>query len=72
MVMPSDNTVSTPKLLWTHSAHVTAGQSTSTSTSSYDNCMSLGGDRLQVAWTVNRQEEMVDFLLCGCAQDESV
>ncbi len=41
------------------------------STSDYDNCKTLGESRMQVAWTVNRSARIIEFLLCGCAQDET-
>ena len=37
----------------------------------YENCKTLGDSRLQVAWTVHREAQIIDFLLCGCAQDET-
>ena len=40
-------------------------------TADYENCKTLGESRMQVAWTVRRDAQMIDFLLCGCAQDES-
>ncbi len=41
------------------------------STADYDNCKTLGESRMQVAWTVHRDVQKIDFLLCGCAQDET-
>ena len=45
--------------------------STGQQTADHDNCETLGDSRLQVAWTVRREAQMIDFLLCGCAQDET-
>ena len=32
----------------------------------YDNCLFLGDSRLQVSWTVQSDDNLVEFELCGC------